>query len=153
VEGYAATTADVYDHWYCDAAFLETEAAVKTLAELAGAGPALELSIGTGRIAVPLAVRGIEVHGIDASEAMLAKLRKKPGGDTIPVTIGAFTDIGVEGTYRLVYLVFNTLFALPSQAHLGVRAEAGVAPDARPFPAHPDALGRIGLEQFVEKRR
>ena len=85
------------------------------LAELAGAGPALELAIGTGRIAVPLAARGIEVHGIDASEAMVAKLREKPGGEEIPVTIGDFADVGVDGRYPLVYLVFNTLFALPSQ--------------------------------------
>ena len=120
MEGYDAATygdriADVYDDWYGDAAFLETEQAVATLAQLAGAGPALELAIGTGRIAVPLAARGIEVHGIDASEAMVAKLREKPGGEQIPVTIGDFADVGVDGRYPLVYLVFNTLFALPSQ--------------------------------------
>ena len=120
MEGYDAATygdriADVYDDWYGDAAFLETEAAVASLAELAGAGPALELAIGTGRIAVPLTARGIEVHGIDASEAMVAKLHEKPGGEGIPVTIGDFTDVGVDGRYPLVYLVFNTLFALPSQ--------------------------------------
>jgi SAM-dependent methyltransferase len=120
VEGYDAATygdriADVYDDWYGDAAFLETEAAVEALAELARAGPVLELAIGTGRIAIPLAARGLEVHGIDASEAMVAKLREKPGGGAIPVTIGDFADVGVDGSYSLVYLVFNTLFALPSQ--------------------------------------
>jgi SAM-dependent methyltransferase len=120
VEGNDAATygdriADVYDDWYGDAAFLETEAAVEALAELARAGPVLELAIGTGRIAIPLAARGLDVHGIDASEAMVAKLRKKPGGGAIPVTIGDFADMGVDGRYSLVYLVFNTLFALPSQ--------------------------------------
>jgi SAM-dependent methyltransferase len=120
VEGYDASTygdriADVYDDWYGDAAFLETEEAVAALAELAGKGPALELAIGTGRIALPLAARGVEVHGIDASEAMVDNLREKPSGDAIPVTIGDFADVGVDGSYSLVYVVFNTLFALPSQ--------------------------------------
>ena len=120
MEGYDAATygdriADVYDEWYGEAPFLETEAAVETLAGLAGAGPALELAIGTGRLALPLAARGLEVHGIDASEAMVAKLREKPGGDAIPVTIGDFADVGVDGRYPLVYLVFNTLFALRTQ--------------------------------------
>jgi len=120
VEGYDASTygdriADVYDAWYGEAAFLETDEAVEALAELAGTGPALELAIGTGRIALPLAERGVEVHGIDASEAMVSKLREKPGGDAIPVTIGDFADVGVAGSYSLVYVVFNTFFALPSQ--------------------------------------
>jgi SAM-dependent methyltransferase len=119
VEDYDASTygermAEVYDEWYSDAE-LETGAAVEALAELAGAGPVLELAIGTGRVALPLAERGIEVHGIDASEAMVAKLREKPGGAEIPVTMGDFADVGAEGTYSLVYLVFNTLFALQSQ--------------------------------------
>jgi SAM-dependent methyltransferase len=120
VDGYDITTygeriADVYDQWYGEAELLQTDAAVAALAELAGAGPALELAIGTGRIALPLAGQGLEVHGIDASEAMVAKLREKPGGDRIPVTMGNFADVGVDGRYTLVYLVFNTLFALDSQ--------------------------------------
>src|SRR5581483_9804184 len=120
MEGYDAATygeriADVYDEWYAEAAFLETEAAVAKLAELAGEGPVLELAVGTGRVALPLAQRGLEVHGIDASEAMVAKLREKPGGDAIPVTIGDFADVAVDGRYALVYVVFNTLFALESQ--------------------------------------
>jgi SAM-dependent methyltransferase len=105
----------VYDAWYGEAAFLETGEAVEALAELAGTGPALELAIGTGRIALPLAERGVEVHGIDASEAMVDKLREKPGGEAIPVTIGDFADVGVADSYSLVYVVFNTFFALPSQ--------------------------------------
>src|SRR5439155_12852209 len=89
-----------------------TEAAVACLAELAGAGPVLELAIGTGRVSLPLAERGVEVHGIDASEAMLARLREKRGGDQVPVTIGDFADVACEGSYSLVFVAFNTLFAL-----------------------------------------
>ena len=82
------------------------------LAELAGSGPALELGIGTGRIALPLAAKGVEVHGLDASQAMVAKLREKPGGDKIPVTMGDFANVQVEGSFALVYVVFNTFFGL-----------------------------------------
>jgi SAM-dependent methyltransferase len=114
-ETYGDRIAGVYDQWYADAAFLETEASVELLAELAGDGPVLELAIGTGRLALPLAKRGIEVHGIDASEGMVGKLREKPGGDRIPVTMGDFADVGVDGSYRLIYLAFNTLFALLTQ--------------------------------------
>ncbi len=89
--------------------------AVAFLVELAHAGPALELAIGTGRLALPLAERGVEVHGIDASEAMVARLRSKSGGERIPVTIGDFADVPIEGRYALVYVVFNTLFALQTQ--------------------------------------
>jgi SAM-dependent methyltransferase len=94
---------------------LDTEAAVAFLAELAASGPVLELAIGTGRIALPLAQRGIDVRGIDASEEMVARLRSKPGGDRIPVSIGDFADVAVEGEFTLVYVVFNTLFALQTQ--------------------------------------
>jgi SAM-dependent methyltransferase len=75
----------------------------------------LELAIGTGRLALPLAERGLEVRGIDASEAMVAKLREKPGGDRIPVTMGDFADVGVEGSYSLIFIGFNTFFALLTQ--------------------------------------
>jgi SAM-dependent methyltransferase len=85
------------------------EPTVDFLAELAGTGRALELGIGTGRIAVPLAARGVEVHGIDLSRAMVSRLRGKPGGDAIPVTIGDFATAKADGTFRLVYLVFNTI--------------------------------------------
>ena len=94
---------------------LDTDAAVAFLAELAGPGPVLELAIGTGRIALPLGERGIDVRGIDASEAMVTRLRSKPGGDRIPITIGDFADIPIEGRFTLVYVVFNTLFALQTQ--------------------------------------
>jgi len=114
-ETYGDRIAEVYDDWYADAPFLDTEASVDLLAELAGDGPVLELAIGTGRLALPLAARGLEVHGIDASEAMVAKLRAKPGGTDIPVTMGDFADVGVEGTYPLIFVAFNTLFGLTSQ--------------------------------------
>lgn len=89
--------------------------AVAFLEELARGGPALELAIGTGRIALPLAARGIRVDGIDLSEAMVAKLRTKPGGDELSVTIGDFAEVPVEGNYRLIYVVYNTLFNLLTQ--------------------------------------
>ena len=88
---------------------------VAFLEQLARDGPALELAIGTGRIAVPLAARGIRVDGIDSSAAMVAQLCAKPGGAQIAVTMGNFADVAVKGTYRLIYLVFNTLFNLLSQ--------------------------------------
>ncbi|WP_328420185.1 methyltransferase domain-containing protein [Micromonospora sp. NBC_00389] len=86
--------------------------AVDFLADLADDGPVLELAIGTGRIALPLAERGLTVHGVEASEEMLAKLRAKPGGEHIPVVVGDMADVGVPGPFRLAYLVYNTLFNL-----------------------------------------
>jgi SAM-dependent methyltransferase len=88
---------------------------VDFLAELAGSGRALEFGVGTGRIALPLARRGVPVHGIDMSEAMVARLRAKPGGDDIGVTIGDFATTTVEGAFSLVYLVFNTIMNLTTQ--------------------------------------
>jgi cyclopropane fatty-acyl-phospholipid synthase-like methyltransferase len=82
---------------------------------LAKGGPALELAIGTGRIALPLAARGVKVDGIDISPAMVTKLRGKSGGENIEVAIGNFADVAVSGTYRLIYVVFNTLFNLLTQ--------------------------------------
>ncbi len=91
------------------------EATAGLLAELAGGGRALELGIGTGRIALPLARRGVEVHGIDLSRAMVARLRAKPGGDAIGVSIGDFATAKADGTFSLVYLVFNTIMNLTTQ--------------------------------------
>ena len=90
-------------------------AAVAFLEQLAGPGPALELAIGTGRIALPLAARGIRVDGVDISPAMVDQLRAKPGGDRLSVTIGDFADVPVPGTYRLIFVVWNTLFNLLTQ--------------------------------------
>jgi SAM-dependent methyltransferase len=92
------------------------EPTVDFLAELAGSGRALELGIGTGRIAVPLAARGVEVHGIELSKAMAARLRAKPGGEGIGVTIGDFANARADGTFGLAYLVFNTIMNLTTQA-------------------------------------
>ncbi len=91
------------------------EPTVDFLADLAGGGAALELGIGTGRIALPLSARGVPTHGIDLSEAMVRRLREKPGGDQISVTIGDFATTRVDGTFRLAYLVFNTIMNLTSQ--------------------------------------
>jgi SAM-dependent methyltransferase len=91
------------------------EPVVEFLAELA-AGGALELGIGTGRIALPLSQRGVEVHGIDLSQAMVARLRAKPGGAAIPVAIGDFATTRLDGGFSLAYLVFNTIENLTTQA-------------------------------------
>ena len=92
------------------------DAVVEVLAGLAGGGRALELGIGTGRIALPLARRGVGVHGIDLSRAMVARLRAKPGGEAIGVTIGDFATTRADGTFSLAYLVFNTIMNLTTQA-------------------------------------
>src|SRR5215217_6689933 len=107
-ERYDETSADMFDP-------AEVDPVVEFLAELASEGSALELGIGTGRIALPLAQRGIRVHGIDLSEAMLARLRAKPGSDQINVTIGDFATATVEGRFSVAYLVFNTIMNLTSQ--------------------------------------
>src|SRR5215208_5624784 len=88
---------------------------VDVLAGLAGDGAALELGIGTGRIALPLSERGVRVHGIDLSEAMVAQLHEKPGGERIEVAMGDFATTRVDGTFSLAYLVFNTINNLTSQ--------------------------------------
>jgi SAM-dependent methyltransferase len=90
--------------------------AVSFLADLAGEGAALELGIGTGRIALPLSQRGVRVHGIDLSPAMVARLRAKPGSDDIGVTIGDFSTTRVSGTFTLAYLLRNTIMNLTTQA-------------------------------------
>lgn len=89
--------------------------AVTFLSQLAGSGPLLELGIGTGRIALPLQEAGVEVHGIDASEAMVARLRAKPGGEDIPVAIEGFDDFDLDERFRVVAVPFNTFFGLLSQ--------------------------------------
>jgi hypothetical protein len=117
----------------------------------------LELAIGTGRIALPLAERGIDVRGIDASEEMVARLRSKPGGDGIPVTIGDFVDVAVEGQFTLIYVVFNTLFALQTQ-EAQVRCFESVAArlgDGGAFVVEafvPD-LSRFDRDQRIETER
>ncbi len=109
-EFFGERWADVYDQGRP----LDPAPAVEFLAELAGGGRVLELAIGTGRVGLPLASRGITVEGIEASEAMVARLRAKPGGEQIPVSIGDMADVPATGPFRLVYLVYNTIFNLIS---------------------------------------
>jgi SAM-dependent methyltransferase len=108
---YGDRIADVYDSLFSHG----DPAAITLLAELAGEGPVLELGIGTGRLALQLAERGVPVHGIDASTAMVAKLRAKPGGAAIPVTIGDFSDMRLDARFSLVFVAFNTIFSLETQ--------------------------------------
>jgi SAM-dependent methyltransferase len=107
-ERYDADEAEMFDP-------AVVEPAVAFLAELAGDGPALELGIGTGRIAIPLAQRGVRVHGIDLSEAMVARLRAKPDAERIGVTLGDFATTRAPGPFSLAYLVFNTIGNLTTQ--------------------------------------
>ena len=109
---FGEETAEVYDEL---AQRGDEAATVAFLEELAGGGSVLELAIGTGRIALPLAARGLRVDGIDFSPPMVAKLRAKPGGGEIAVTMGDFADVDVAGTYRLIYVVFNSFFNLLTQ--------------------------------------
>ncbi len=126
---------------YDDAPRGDEAACVAFLEQLAGGGPALELAIGTGRIALPLAARGIPVHGVDFSPAMVAQLRRKPGGDRLPVVLGDFADVPVPGRFRLVYVVYNTLFNLLTQG-AQVRCFGNVA-------AHLTDDGAFVVEAFV----
>jgi SAM-dependent methyltransferase len=113
---YGDLIADVYDELYGEVAFSgDVGSTVVFLRELAGDGPMLELGIGTGRVALPMRQAGVDVAGIDASPAMVAKLAGKPGGDRIPVTIGDFGRFDLDRRFRAVYVVFNTFFGLRSQ--------------------------------------
>lgn len=134
---YGERISSIYDQLYS----AYDEAAIQTLAELARGGRALELGIGTGRIALPLQQKGVEVHGIDASEAMVARLRRKPGGERIPVMMGNFVDVAVEGQFSLIYVPFNTFFALWEQ-EVQVRCFQNVA-------AHLTPQGVFVIEAFV----
>lgn len=136
-ETYGERFADLYDLWHAEPAAGQIE----RIASLAADGPVLELAIGTGRIALPLAARGVEVHGIDASPSMIERLRAKPGGTAIPVTVGDFADVDVGGSFALVFVVFNTFFALQSQDDQ-VRCFQNVAGRLRPG-------GRFLIEAFV----
>ena len=113
---FGTHVADRFDERYAHQADPSVvEPVVDFLADLAGDGDALELGVGTGRIALPLARRGVRVHGLDLSEAMVAKLRAKPDGDRIAVTIGDFATTRVDGTFAVAYLVVNTIMNLTTQ--------------------------------------
>jgi SAM-dependent methyltransferase len=153
---------------YDDLPMGDPQPVVEFLAPLAGDGMALEFGIGTGRIALPLAARGVPVHGIDLSEAMVRRLRAKPGASEIGVTIGDFASTRVDGTFSVAYLVFNTINNLTTQdeqvacfenaaAHLGPGGtfviEVGV-PQLRALPpgaiAHPFTVtdDRLGFDTY-----
>jgi SAM-dependent methyltransferase len=136
--GYDADTADMSEPGVIGPA-------VDFLAGLAGQGRALELGIGTGRVALPLAGRGVPVHGIDMSRAMVARLRAKPGGGDIGVTIGDFATTRVDGTFSVAYLVFNTIMNLTTQ-------EAQVACFAN-VAAHLEPGGCFVIEVHVPELR
>ena len=93
----------------------DVEATVDFLADLAGDGPALEFAIGTGRVGLPLSQRGVPTSGIDLSQAMLARIQEKPGGEQVPVTVGDIATTRVEGSYTLVYLICNTIMNLTTR--------------------------------------
>lgn len=142
-ETYGQRIAGVYDDWYD----VVDPATVPVLAELARAGPGgrggrvLELGIGTGRVAIPLQQAGVAVEGIDASEAMVARMREKPGGDQIPVVIGDLAEFAIEGEFALIYVVFTTFFCLLTQEDQ-VRCFRNVA-------QHLSPQGSFVIEAFV----
>jgi len=108
---YGGRIVGVYDDWHDE----YDDATLSTLRELAQGGRALELGIGTGRLALPLQQSGVEIVGIDSSRAMIARLRSKPGGEKVPVVMGSFADVAVEGRFELIYVLVNTYYALLTQ--------------------------------------
>ncbi len=140
MEGYEASTygdrfADVYDDWYADVT--DVAACTARLADLVdevGGGAVLELGIGSGRLALPLAARGLEVHGIDASRAMLDRLRAKPGSEALTLVQGDMADLelGAVPPFAVVFAAFNTFFNLSSadaQQRCLARVAALLAPE------------------------
>ncbi|MGD2044563.1 MAG: class I SAM-dependent methyltransferase [Acidimicrobiia bacterium] len=158
---YGQRWAPHYDRLYPDV----EESVIDLLARHAGEPPrALELAIGTGRIAVPLQERGVEVTGIDSSEDMIAQLRAKPGGGTIEVSVGNFGDVDVDGVFPLVYLAFNTIFGLLTQEeqvacfrNVAAHLEPGgrfiidcFVPDVRRFDEHNTRMGVSSIKSVDE---
>jgi SAM-dependent methyltransferase len=137
---YGDRVAAVYDKWI-HIPEQETCLTVDFLASLAGDGPVLELGIGTGRVALPLAGKGLRVDGIDISAAMVGELRKKPGGDRLQVRIGDFAEIPAEPQFSLIFVVFNTFFSLLTQESQ-IRCFETAAAALKPG-------GRFVLEAFV----
>jgi SAM-dependent methyltransferase len=146
VEEYDASTygqriARVYDAWHEERFARQTVEAVSFLLDAAGEGPVLELGVGTGRLAIPLADQGLRVHGIDGSRRMVAAMRAKPGGRRVRVTIGDFERFPMTGSFSLVFVAFNTFFGLLSQ-EAQVRCFRHVARHLQPG-------GRFVVEAFV----
>jgi SAM-dependent methyltransferase len=143
MEDYHASTygdriAPLYDDMYGD---FDPGPAVAMLADLAQDGPVLELGIGTGRLALPLAARGVPVDGIDASAAMVDRLRSKPGGAGLDISMGDFADFHLDRSYQLIYVAFNTFFGLAD----GTQQMSCFAAVAR----HLSKGGRFVIEAFV----
>lgn len=166
MEGYDASTygerfADVYDDWYGDVSDVEGCCdRVAGLVAAVGGGPVLELGVGSGRLALPLAARGLEVHGIDASEAMVARLRAKPGGDAIRVTVGDMAELSLPDPppFAVVLVAFNTFFNLPTedeQRRCLERVAGLLAPGGRFLLEAfvPDAPGGQGVDGALTPRR
>ena len=156
MDGYDASTygerfADVYDDWY---AFRDdTPACVDAIAALADGGPVLELGVGTGRLAVPLAARGLAVTGVDTSPAMLERLAAKPGGERVTAVLGDMADPPVgDATYAVVFVAYNTLFNLVGDgeqqrclASAAARLAPGGSVAVEAFVPDPDHEGNDGL--------
>jgi SAM-dependent methyltransferase len=169
VEGYGPASygdafADVYDEWYADVS--DVDATVETLRRLAAGRPVLELGVGSGRIALPLAERGVAVWGIDASTAMLERLRAKPGGASLPVAVGDMADVDVSSVpgapvrFAVVFVAFNTFFNLVepgAQRRCLERARAVLGAGGRmvieAFVPDPDALGSAIELRRIEATR
>jgi SAM-dependent methyltransferase len=144
VHGYDESTygerfADVYDEWYLGIS--DVDATVAALVQLAAGGAVLELGIGTGRLAIPLAMTGLDVHGVDASEAMLAQLRAKPGAESVTAVFGDMAEDLPRGPFTLAFVAYNTFFGLPNEARQRA-CFAAVAEVLRPD-------GRFVIEAFV----
>lgn len=137
---YGAHIAGDYDE-VTGALVPDTAAAVDTLVELARGGPVLELGIGTGRLAIPLVDRGLAVRGVEASDAMIERLRANAGDVDIPVTVGDFTEVSLDETFALAVLAYNTIYAVPTQDDQ-VACFANVASHLRPG-------GRFVLDAWV----
>jgi SAM-dependent methyltransferase len=145
---YGERIADIYDTLHPrppDAA-----AAADFLAALAPGGRALELGIGTGRVALPLAERGLLVHGIDASAAMLDRLAAKPGAGALRACLGDFTDLSREGSFDLVYVVLSTFFMLPTQ-EAQIRCFAEVAAHLSPGGTFVIQVFQSGLDALIRR--
>ena len=140
-ETYGERVAGVYDDWYTDV----DPHAIDRLVELSADGRALELGIGTGRVALPLSARNVNVSGIDAAESMINRLKAKEGGEHVNIFKGSFADVAVDGEFQLVYVVFNTFFALGSQDEQ-VRCFRNVA-------KHLTSTGCFVIEAFVPNLR
>ncbi len=138
-ESYGDAIADVYDEWY--PADAEAEAAVVFLFEASRGGPVLELGVGTGKLAIPLAERGLRVHGLDSSAAMIERLKAKPGGDRVEVSVGDMAADLPDGPFALVFVATNTFFGLCSVAEQSAAFEA--------IAARLGVDGRFVIDAFV----